>query len=83
MFTLLLAAFLPFPSTSYFNFYCNRMSLCSHLHRRSIHFFLLKFRLFLNNTHVLVGFIGQTSVDVKQIEILMTTQNIFLVNSHF
>lgn len=58
-----------FPSTSYFNFtfYCNRANLCSHVHRRSIHFFLLQFKLFLNNTHVLLGLMGQTSVDVKQI----------------
>lgn len=57
-------------------------SLCSHLQRRRIHFFLLEFKLFLNNTCVLVGLMGQTSADVKQIEITMAMQSIFLVNLH-
>lgn len=83
MITLLLTAFLHFPSTSYLNFtfHCNRMSLCSHRHRCTS-FFLLEFKLFLNNTHVFVGLMGQTSVDVNQIEIIMTMQSIFLVNLH-
>lgn len=38
--------------------------------------------LFLNNICVLVGLMGQTSVDVNQIEITMTMQSIFLVNLH-
>lgn len=81
MITLLLTAFLPFLPLPIFTFYCNRMSLCSHLHR-SIHFSLLEFKLFLNNICVLVGLMGQTSVDVNQIEITMTMQSIFLVNLH-
>lgn len=78
MITLLPTAFLPFLSTSYLNFtsYCNRMSLFSHLHRRSIQFFL--FKLFLNNTHVLLDLMGQTSVDRNQTETSIIMQRIFL-----
>ena len=84
MITLLLIAFLPFLSTSYLNFtfFFVIGCPCVHISTEVSVFFLLEFKLFLNNIHVLVGLMGRTSVDVNQTEITMTMQSIFLVNLH-
>lgn len=56
--------------------------MCSHLNRRSIHFFLLEFKLFLKSIHILVSLMGQTFADIKQVKTVMTMLSIFLVNLH-
>lgn len=56
------------------------MSLCSHLNR-SIYFFLLEFQL-LKKKYTLVGLMGQTFANVKQVKTVMTMLSIFLVNLH-